>query len=772
MRRMLGDQMRGGRMPGGRWGIAAVAIAAIVILLVAGNNRAQELLRERASGSGPAAADQFAGAPSLTELADELSLAGPTDGEREDALPESFAADSTEPGEVECQPAKAKGGRKHPFPNARPAPEFPRDSAWLNVAKPVRLKDLRGKFVLLDFWTYCCINCMHILPELKKLERAYPNELVVIGVHSAKFEGEKDTKNIEEAILRYEIEHPVVNDFDHQIWDTFSVSSWPTIWLIDPEGNAVGQQSGEFKFELVDAVLKQALPYYRENKTLDPTPLRFELLSYSQPETPLRYPGKVVAHEPSQRLFIADSNHNRIIVTQFDGKLLEIIGSGEIGRANGDYASASFDHPQGMTLHGDTLYVADTENHMLRKIDLQAKKVSHVAGTGEQGSGWPGLDRAQTTGKAPERWVGPCRSTPLNSPWDLWIHEQHLYIAMAGPHQIWRMPLNESEIGPYAGNGREDIVDGPLISKLPYQPGASSFAQPSGLSSDGEWLFVADSEGSSIRAVPFDPHKEVRTVVGTSELSGGRLFHFGDVDGARDRVRLQHCLGVAYHDGKIYVADTYNNKIKVVDARNGATHTLVGNGEPGASDDPPRFDEPAGISYAAGKLYVADTNSHAIRVVDIATKKVTTLTIAGLGPPQPPPPKKPSFAGAKQVKVPPVAVQAENGAVQVQVKLTLPAGWKINPLAKLQPWIEATGDAGPVDRGQLGRQSIDKPATEFTLRVPVKGTGDDTVKVSFSYYYCQEGNEGLCKAGAVVFTVPLKVGTEGKSTVTLEHKVD
>jgi DNA-binding beta-propeller fold protein YncE len=674
---------------------------------------------------------------------------------------------------IACQPGKGKGNIKPPFPNSQPAPEFPRDAEWLNIAKPLRLKDLRGKFVLLDFWTYCCINCIHILPELKKLERAYPNELVVIGVHSAKFEGEKDSKNIEEAILRYEIEHPVVNDFDHKIWDAYSVNSWPTIWLIDPEGNAVGQNSGEFKFELVDTVLRKAIPYYKENKTLDETPLKFDLLSERQPSTPLRYPGKVIADAASERLFIADSNHNRIVVAKFDGTVLDIIGSGQMGRTNGDYATATFDHPQGMVLNGDTLYVADTENHMIRKVDLAAKRVSLVAGTGEQGSGWPGVERAQATGKIPDKWVGPCKTTALNSPWDLWVHKDELYIAMAGPHQIWKMPLTEAQIGPYAGNGREDIVDGPLISKIPYQLGSSSFAQPSGLSSDGEWLFVADSEGSSVRAVPFDPTKEVRTVVGTAELPGGRLFHFGDVDGPKARVKLQHCLGVAYTDGKIYVADTYNNKIKVVEASTGATLTFVGTGKPGKSDDPPEFDEPAGISYAAGKLFVADTNSHTIRVVDIATRKVSTMQFTGLGPPKPPAEKKPNFAGAKQVKAPAATVKADGGFVTATVKLNLPKGWKMNPLAKLSPWVDALPGNGPIDRSGLGRQLVDKPTNQFTVKIPVKGEGEDTATVAVSYFYCQDGNEGLCKVGGVVFTVPLKVSNAAPdSKLLLEHQVE
>jgi sugar lactone lactonase YvrE len=204
---------------------------------------------------------------------------------------------------------------------------------------------------------------------------------------------------------------------------------------------------------------------------------------------------------------------------------------------------------------------------------------------------------------------------------------------MAGPHQIWLMPLDESEIGPYAGNGREDIVDGPLLPAAPYELGYSSFAQPSGLAADGTWLYVADSEGSSIRAVPFDPQGRVTTIVGTSRLPEARLFTFGDRDGDRRTARLQHPIGVAYHDGIIYVADTYNDKIKAIDAANGTTRTVAGTGKPGYSDDQGTFDEPSGLAYAAGKLYVADTNNHLIRTVDLATSKVGTFTIDALAPP-------------------------------------------------------------------------------------------------------------------------------------------
>ncbi len=299
-----------------------------------------------------------------------------------------------------------------------------------------------------------------------------------------------------------------------------------------------------------------------------------------------------------------------------------------------------------MAVRGDTLYVADTENHLLRKINLKKQTVATIAGTGEESRfNWPGVDPDAAQISMPERFVGPPLKTALNSPWALSIVGNDLYIAMAGAHQIWKMPLDESEIGPYAGNGREDIVDGPLLPKRPYQSGYASFAQPSGLTTDGTWLYVADSEGSSVRAVPLDASKEVRTIVGTASLGSARLFTFGDVDGAAENARLQHCLGIVYHDGKLYVADTYNNKIKVIDLKSGQCQTLTGTGKVGRDDstgegNAAEFSQPAGLSYAAGKLFVADTNNNLIRLVELpnslgANAHVVTLPIAGLAAPAP-----------------------------------------------------------------------------------------------------------------------------------------
>jgi thiol-disulfide isomerase/thioredoxin len=517
--------------------------------------------------------------------------------------------------------AQAQEASAAPFTERVKIPEFPEGLKWLNVAQPIEMQQLRGKFVLLDFWTYCCVNCMHLLPELKKLEKAYPNELVVIGVHSAKFANEQDSKNIAEAIQRYEIEHPVINDPQHALWTRFGVDVWPTLLLIDPEGYAVWGRTGEVTFEQLNKVLKPAVAFYDGKKLLKRGPLALD--HPAPPDTPLRFPGKVLADEPGSRLFIADSNHNRIVIARLDGTLLDTVGSGVQGRADGGYAAAEFNHPQGLALQGSTLYVADTENHLLRKIDLAAHRVTTLAGIGQQSH------KALAAARLARPLV-----TPLNSPWDLWIHKGVLYVAMAGAHQIWRMPLAAAGIGPYAGNAREDVVDGPLLPGEPFQAGFASFAQPSGLACDGTWLYVADSEGSSIRGVSLPPGRQVRTLVGTARLPRARLFTFGDVEGTALTALLQHPVGIVFYQGQLYVADTYNNKIRVIDPADGTTKTLVGSGAAGNVDGPvATFDEPAGISAAAGKLFVADTNSHAIRVIDLSDgAKVHTLTINGLKP--------------------------------------------------------------------------------------------------------------------------------------------
>lgn len=483
------------------------------------------------------------------------------------------------------------------------APELDGGVAWLNTAGPLKLADLKGKVVLLDFWTYCCINCIHTLPDLAKLEKKYEKELVVIGVHSAKFENEKKTEAIRKAMLRYQITHPVVNDAHMTIWQNYQVDSWPTLALIDPEGNYIGRASGEGNFDRLDQAIAQTIKLHEKKGTLDRKPMRFDLAKFrDRDDTPLFFPGKLHADADSKRLFIADSTHHRIVITDLNGNKIAVAGTGEPGLKNGSFAEAQFDDPQGLILDGDTLYVADRKNHVIRALDLKAGTVKTVAGTGEQDRG------GRHSG-------GPAATTGLNSPWDLLLIGRVMYIAMAGHHQIWTLNLDTMKVEPFAGSGIEDINDGPRSR--------ADLAQPSGLATDGRVLFVADSEASAVRTVGLGGIDAVTTLVG---MSGRRLFNFGDVDGIGDKVRLQHALAVAYHDGKVYVADTYNSKLKVINPANRECVAYLG-----GNDD--TFNEPAGLSVAGDQLFVADTNAHRVRVVNLKDATVRTLELKGVEPP-------------------------------------------------------------------------------------------------------------------------------------------
>ncbi len=485
------------------------------------------------------------------------------------------------------------------------APELS-GAAWLNTERPLKLEDLRGKLVLLDFWTYCCINCMHILPDLKYLEEKYADQpLAVIGVHSAKFENEKDVENIRNAILRYGINHPVVVDVNHNIWNAYAVRGWPTVVLVDPAGYVLGSVSGEGHRDDLDRVITVALAAYKEAGLLNEQPLPVKLESTTLLDTPLAYPGKVLAEPNGSRLFISDSGHHRIIIASQEGKLLDTIGTGSEGADNGSFEEATFRNPQGLALDAerDWLYVADTDNHLLRRLDLHARTVTTVAGTGDKGIG-PNL-------------VAPACEQPLNSPWDVCFVDGLLYIAMAGCHMLWLYDPMKEELRHVAGSGREARMDG--VGRQ------AAFAQPSGLATDGRALYLADSEISCIRKVTLGERAEVTT------LAGGDLFQFGDKDGLGDLARFQHPLGVAWHAGRVYVADTYNHKIRQVDPEARSVSSFLGDGTPGSEDgEAPRFYEPGGLSIAGNRLFIADTNNHALRVADLKTKRVSTLNIAEL----------------------------------------------------------------------------------------------------------------------------------------------
>ncbi|HWL07640.1 MAG TPA: thioredoxin-like domain-containing protein [Planctomicrobium sp.] len=647
----------------------------------------------------------------------------------------------------------AQAPKENPFPGLFPAPSLEGGTDWLNTSGPIDLKDLRGKIVLLDFWTYCCINCIHILPDLKYLENKYPNELVVIGVHSAKFENEKESENIREAIMRYEIAHPVINDSNMTVARRYQFSSWPTLILIDPEGNFVGRQPGEGTRDLFDNAIGKLAEYHRAKGTLDETPFKFHLEKEKAAPTPLRYPGKVFADEAGERLFITDSNHNRIVITTFNGELIDIIGTGAIGARDGSYTEATFDHPQGVALVGNDLYIADTENHTIRKVDLNAKQVTTLAGTGQQ------LRVRPTFGGS-----GKLRTSALNSPWALVELKGFLYIAMAGPHQIWRHKLGSDAIGPFIGSGREDILDGSLRD--------AALAQPSAIVTDGTDLFHVDSEGSAVRRNRIVSPAKVTTIVGPHEFPNGRsLFEFGDIDGVGDNVRMQHPIGLTYHNGLLYVADTYNDKIKLVDPEKRTAVTWLGTGKKGTGLKPVELKEPAGLSAAGEFLYIADTNNHRILKTNLKTKETTELVVKGLTPPNlPKADPNELLAGSTATAASQTVAAGKPFTVTVQFEFA--DGYHLNELAPFIYKLEAGENQKLIAVDALNKR-LRGEGKGASATIPVTLTGESgktELKLTINYQYCKDGKGGLCKFGSQQWTIPLTIAATGASELTLNVK--
>lgn len=610
------------------------------------------------------------------------------------------------------------------------APELSGDRGWLNTDKPLSLAALKGKVVLLDFWTYGCINCIHIIPDLKKLEKKYPNELVVIGVHSAKFENEKDTDNIRQIILRYEIEHPIVNDANFTIWKSYAVNAWPTRYLIDPAGYIIGRVSGEGYYEEIDKAISDTVAEFRKRGELNEAPLKLVLERAKVGDLPLAFPGKILADAKTGRLFIADSDHNRIVVTKLDGTLVQTIGTGAHGADDGPFDRATFFRPQGLALAGDLLYVADTENHLIRAIDLKANTVKTIAGTGQQSHEYD-----QT---------GPARTIALNSPWDLQLVGGTLYIAMAGPHQIWKLDLNKQEVSTYAGSGREERADGARDE--------AGFAQPSGMATDGKTLFVSDAEANIIRAIDLSPNGQVRTLV------GGNLFDFGDKDGSGNSVRLQHPLGLARWNDKVLVADTYNHKIKVLDPALRTVRTFAGTGKPGQADGArPSFYEPGGLAVAGNQLYVADTNNHAIRVVDLKTKETRTLAIRDLQPPAANQTATTEPAvNEEEIKLPAQKLRAGDASLLINVQL--PPGYHLNQSAPHRYRVSVVNGAQflVIDPQNTSR-SVKNP--QLPIRIPVRAasSGAAEAQAEFTFVYCREDNTGVCRIKTLIWRVPVEI---------------
>ncbi len=479
------------------------------------------------------------------------------------------------------------------------APEL-RGRTWINTGgKELTLADLRGRIVILDFWTFCCINCLHVLDELRELEERHRDTVVVIGVHSPKFVHEADHQAVVDAVERYEVHHPVLDDPELATWKQYAVRAWPTLVVIDPEGYVVAQHAGEGHAHAIEKLVEELEAEHGAKGTL-----RRGDGPYVPPEpvpTALRFPGKALVL-PSGNLLVSDTTRHRLVELEPDGEtVVRHVGAGERGLVDGPAEEARFSEPQGLALLPDrSVVVADTVNHALRRYDPATGEVSTLAGTGRQW--WQGSATS-----------GPAREVDLSSPWDVAWWADRLWIAMAGIHQLWTYDPDAETVAVAAGTTNEGLVDGPADQAW--------FAQPSGLAADGDRLWVADSETSALRRIERADDGDgdgdgdgfvVRTAVGTG------LFDFGHRDGAADQALFQHPLGVTVlPDRSVAVCDTYNHALRRYDPATGEVSTL-------ATD----LREPSGAVLVDGDIVVVESARHRLTRLRLPEEAVRVESVA------------------------------------------------------------------------------------------------------------------------------------------------
>ena len=452
-------------------------------------------------------------------------------------------------------------------------PEFPDGLEWFNADAPVSLNGQRGRVVLVCFGSFSSIQCQHVLTDLNYLASKYRNQLTVIGVHTTRFPEEMKRTHVQKMLNKHHVRYPVIHDPELKLPKRFGIKTMPSQLLVDRDGYIIGALSGDGKLARLEEVIKYQAS--RESKASAAESQPFSLTLQQEPGSVMSFPGRVLASR--DRIYIADSAHNQIIVTSQQGNILRRYGSTSPGFIDGEGMSAAFNKPQGMALGDQFLYVADEGNHAIRKINIRTDEVMTVAGTGSAGTAFG------SSSSNPEKMQ-------LNSPVDLELEGGMLYVAMAGMHQIWALSLVDNSLKVFAGCGREGLKDGPA--------NIAEFAQPSGLAAYGRNLYTVDAISSAIRCINLD-NGSVSTLAGTG------LYEYGDADGMESAARLQYPTAITadMEHRMLWVADTYNNKIRRVGVKTRNVSSVVLNRP---------LEQPGGLAFHGGTLYIANTNAHEI----------------------------------------------------------------------------------------------------------------------------------------------------------------
>jgi thiol-disulfide isomerase/thioredoxin len=584
------------------------------------------------------------------------------------------------------------------------APEL-RGRGWLNTGgRQLRLADLRGKIVILDFWTFCCINCLHVLDELRPLEDKYADVLVIIGVHSPKFEHEKDPVALAAAVERYGVHHPVLDDPTMDMWQQYTAKAWPTLSVIDPQGYVVASMAGEGHAEGLARLIEQLIEEHDRKGTLH----RGDG-PYVPPEpepTTLRFPGKAVAIGAD--LLVADSAHHSLVVLDADRRETRRIGTGTRGRADGGPEQAQFNEPGGLcrlpaevaAVCGYDVVVADTVNHLLRGVVFESGDVRTVAGSGRP---WR---------SAVDFEPHDALAADLSSPWDVAWYDGRVIVAMAGIHQLWWFDPVKRTTGVYAGTTVEALRDGPLHEAW--------FAQPSGLSVDGDRLWIADSESSAVRWIEAGA---VHTAIGQG------LFDFGLVDGPAAEAMLQHPLGLlAPGDGSVLIADTYNGAVRRY--RDGVVETVA-----------------TGLAEPSDLVLAADGT---VLVVESAAHRVVPLD-AGSGRP----------VGSSRMRTERPVTTVTPGAVRLDVIFEPAPGQKLD--ASFGPAVRVEVSASPPELLAAGVGVGHDLRRELRLR-----PGEGVLQITAQVATCDaDGPHPACHLTRQDWGVPVRVVDGGADRLPL-----
>ncbi len=605
---------------------------------------------------------------------------------------------------------------EHNARTALVAPPLEAELVWWNVQRPLTLaRDLRGRVVLLAFWTSGCVHCEHVLAELMWLEQRFAGEaFTVLGVHgslpAAEGGSPRDPSRLRHTLLREELEHPVIDDAQGVVRGRYGVRAWPTLVLLSPDGRILGQVAGEGQQAVLAALIEAALELYGERGALESRDLGLRPERAREFELPLRYPGKIAVDESSGRLWIADTGHHRIVECDLAGRFLRAFGSGERGLVDGAAQQARFCAPEGLALSSDELLVADTRNHALRSIDLASGAVSTLVGDGA-----PGFERSGELSSASAR---------LNSPRDVLVVNGSITVAMAGAHQLWTLERSSGRLLPLAGDGAAGRTDGPAES--------ARLAQPCALAPAGRNLLCADFESAALRE--YDTEQRVLRTLPIGSVSA-RLIGPRAVSAEPPDEHGHACA---------WVADADANRVWLVALASGALSSYVGGGEPGARDgacDEARLHSPEGLALAGDSLYVSDTLNHGVRVVDLVEHHVRSLDLSSIPLPRVPhddtgleAPEFPHSGGAIDHGARKLRLGASGSALELELELR--AGESLAPGASAQYRLRRLD-------GLVAARQVAGPLTTPTTRIELRAAGDGSLELSALFYVVDA--HGACR---------------------------